>query len=168
MAIDIKESLTTKAGPLPLWGWGLAIGGGYLGYKFLTGGSKSTASTSTGTPATTTDSSLSGDTVGIIDQLQTDYAGLSGTVGNLSDANALLTQLNTARASLSAAMLAREADQRAIADAKVRYQDKKISKATYTAYVNKHNANIKANNAKITSLNALIASIVSKLAALGA
>ena len=38
MAVDIKGSLTHKLGPLPAWGWGVALGGGYVAWRFITGG----------------------------------------------------------------------------------------------------------------------------------
>ena len=34
---NLKAMLTKKLGPLPAWGWGLVIGGGYLGYRVLSG-----------------------------------------------------------------------------------------------------------------------------------
>lgn len=36
---DVKEALTRPIGPLPAWGWGVAIGGGFLAYHFLKTGS---------------------------------------------------------------------------------------------------------------------------------
>lgn len=38
MAIDAGGMLTRKLGPLPAWGWGVAVGGAYLGVKMLRGG----------------------------------------------------------------------------------------------------------------------------------
>lgn len=38
MAIDAGSMLTRKLGPLPAWGWGVAVGGAYLAVKFLRGG----------------------------------------------------------------------------------------------------------------------------------
>ena len=35
--MNLKGMLTKKLGPLPAWGWGLVIGGGYLGYRVLSG-----------------------------------------------------------------------------------------------------------------------------------
>lgn len=34
-----------KLGPLPLWGWAIALGGGFIGYRLLTGRSASTTET---------------------------------------------------------------------------------------------------------------------------
>lgn len=38
MAVDVKEALTRKLGPLPAWGWGVALGGGILAFRFIRGG----------------------------------------------------------------------------------------------------------------------------------
>ncbi len=37
--MDLREALTRKIGPLPAWGWGVAIGGGLLAIKLVRGGS---------------------------------------------------------------------------------------------------------------------------------
>ena len=34
MPVDIKESLTQKVGPLPAYGWGVILGGGYVFYRY--------------------------------------------------------------------------------------------------------------------------------------
>lgn len=34
---DLKAMMTKKLGPLPAWGWGVVVGGGYLGYRLLSG-----------------------------------------------------------------------------------------------------------------------------------
>jgi len=39
MAVDLKAGLTRKIGPLPAWGWAVAIGGGLLVWRFARGGS---------------------------------------------------------------------------------------------------------------------------------
>jgi hypothetical protein len=38
MAVDLKAGLAKKIGPLPAWGWAVAIGGGLLVWKFAKGG----------------------------------------------------------------------------------------------------------------------------------
>lgn len=38
MAIDVKAALSRKIGPLPAWGWGVAIGGGLLVWRMIRGG----------------------------------------------------------------------------------------------------------------------------------
>lgn len=35
---DVSEALTRKIGPLPAWGWGVAVGGAALGVKMVRGG----------------------------------------------------------------------------------------------------------------------------------
>lgn len=50
---NIGETLTRKIGPLPAWGWGVAIGGSLLAVKMLRGGtSRETLIVPTGGPAT--------------------------------------------------------------------------------------------------------------------
>jgi hypothetical protein len=41
MAVDMGEALGRKIGPLPAWGWGVAVGGGFLVWRFISGGSTS-------------------------------------------------------------------------------------------------------------------------------
>lgn len=36
--MDVKAAATRKIGPLPAWGWGVAIGGALLAFRFLRGG----------------------------------------------------------------------------------------------------------------------------------
>lgn len=48
MAVDLKAALTKKLGPLPAWGWGLVLGGGYLGYRVLSGKGLSVSGSSSG------------------------------------------------------------------------------------------------------------------------
>jgi hypothetical protein len=38
MALDLKGAATRKIGPLPAWGWGIALGGGFLLYRAISGG----------------------------------------------------------------------------------------------------------------------------------
>lgn len=35
----VTEAVTRKLGPLPVWGWAAVIGGGFLAFRFLSGGS---------------------------------------------------------------------------------------------------------------------------------
>jgi hypothetical protein len=41
MAVDIGQALGRKIGPLPAWGWGVALGGGILVWRFVSGGAPS-------------------------------------------------------------------------------------------------------------------------------
>jgi len=44
--MNIGETLTRKLGPLPTWGWGVALGGGFLVWNFIRGGEPSSDSES--------------------------------------------------------------------------------------------------------------------------
>jgi hypothetical protein len=57
---DIKGALTRPLGPLPAWGWGVVIGGGYLLYRFLKTGSAFGGSSSSGSTTGTLESSIPG------------------------------------------------------------------------------------------------------------
>ncbi len=119
--IDAKEALTRKLGPLPAWGWGVAIGGAILAVRVIRPSSKSTASTGTtgigagvgsgpvigdGGDATPTDPfSGSNSLVGQLQEQvkeqsdtlagqQDALAGLSGTIGTLTNFQALQTELS--------------------------------------------------------------------------
>ena len=35
--VDVKEALTRKIGPLPAWGWAVAIGGSVIAYRVISG-----------------------------------------------------------------------------------------------------------------------------------
>jgi len=52
--VDIGGAVTRKIGPLPAWGWGVAIGGAILAVRFLRGGGQDSAAPvliPTGAPA---------------------------------------------------------------------------------------------------------------------
>ena len=110
-AVDPKEALTRKLGPLPAWGWGVAIGGAILVAKLLRGGGSSTPNAGytpttsgggglvgTGGDATPTDE-FSGANSLVEQLLSTSEAqgglisGLTDTVKTLSDFQALQTKL---------------------------------------------------------------------------
>jgi hypothetical protein len=62
---DIKGALTRPLGPLPAWGWGVVIGGGFLLYRFLRTGSAFGGSSSSGSASDgTLESSIPGSTYG--------------------------------------------------------------------------------------------------------
>jgi hypothetical protein len=58
MATDIKESLTQKVGPLPAYGWGLILGGGYVGYRYWK--AKQAAAASAASPTSVVDTQGTG------------------------------------------------------------------------------------------------------------
>lgn len=43
--VDVQGALTRKIGPLPAWGWGVAVGGGLLAVKMARGGGSGTQKT---------------------------------------------------------------------------------------------------------------------------
>ena len=73
---DIKETLTAPLGPLPRYAWVLVIVGGYFGYKFLSGRSSSSSSTT----ATTV-----GASAGAVAPSSSDYAALTSQVSTLGN-----------------------------------------------------------------------------------
>lgn len=120
MPVDAKEALTRKLGPLPAWGWGVAIGGAILVAKLVKGGSSSTATPNagytptvaggggmvgTGGDATPTDVFSGANS--LVEQLQEQVSGqetslenqqglisgLTDTVHTLTDFQALQTKL---------------------------------------------------------------------------
>lgn len=62
----VTEALTRPIGPLAAWQWGLVIGGGYLAYRFLKGGSSPSFSSGGGTVvgSTTGDNNSAGTDTG--------------------------------------------------------------------------------------------------------
>lgn len=73
---DIKEAVTRPIGPLPAFAWVLVIVGGYFGYKFLSGRSGSSSSTTAATVGTS---------VGSVAPSSSDYAALTAGVSTLGN-----------------------------------------------------------------------------------
>lgn len=118
-AVDPKEALTRKLGPLPAWGWGVAIGGAILVAKLIRGGGSSSTPNAgytptvsggggmvgTGGDATPTDVFSGANS--LVEQLQEQVSdlsntseaqgglisGLTDTVKTLTDFQALQTKL---------------------------------------------------------------------------
>jgi hypothetical protein len=59
----VGDTVTRKAGPLPLWGWAIAVGGAVLAYRLVRGGG-STPMVVTPGPSTGDGSPTAGDTAG--------------------------------------------------------------------------------------------------------
>jgi hypothetical protein len=81
MAVDVKGALTHKFGPLPAWGWGVALGGGILVWRYVRGGASSgqqAASSGTPTFVNPEPSQLANQQSGFID-------ALSAQLGTISD-----------------------------------------------------------------------------------
>lgn len=111
MPVDAKEALTRKLGPLPAWGWGVAIGGAILVVKLVRGGGSSDAGSSptvvggggvvgTGGDATPTDEYSGSESVieNLLSESQAQgdlISGLKDTVTTLTDFKALQQQLTT-------------------------------------------------------------------------
>jgi len=132
---DWKAALTKKIGPLPAWGWGAVVGGGYLGYRMLSGKGIS----------------LSGATSAATDAASDNGTGVSGTgsVGpgdgggvapTPADGNALLAAL-TAEVTRGDKAVAGESKSNILSA-------KRKAQATYWAKVAKKLKAAAASNAK--------------------
>lgn len=78
---DIKAALTKKIGPLPAWGWAVAIGGGYLVFRAVRGGGGGGSSSvigggDTSTPTGSTIPGFSGTSSGDVGTVP-----IPGTIG---------------------------------------------------------------------------------------
>jgi|ERR1035437_2820251 hypothetical protein len=73
---DIKETVTKPIGPLPAFAWVIVIVGGYFGYKFLSGRSSSTTSTTAATV---------GASAGSVAPSSSDYGALTSQVSTLGN-----------------------------------------------------------------------------------
>lgn len=117
--VDPKEALTRKLGPLPAWGWGVAIGGAILVAKLLRGGSSASTPNAGYTPTTSggggmvgtggdaTPTDVFSGSNSLVEQLQEQVSdlsssteaqgglisGLTDTVKTLTDFQALQTKL---------------------------------------------------------------------------
>jgi hypothetical protein len=177
---DATEQVTRKVGPLPLWGWALAVAGAVIGYRILSGrpalggSSGSSGGTSinpSGEGFTAVDNSaidtLTATVDAFIEGQASETAGLSERIESLGSANTLLQQLSDAINRRASALSTKDRNQRALADLTIKYKDKKISKAQYTKKSAEYNKIITEQTTIINSLNSLIADIKYKLANLG-
>lgn len=110
---DIQAAATRKLGPLPAWGWGVAVGGAVIAFRIVRGkpatGSSQPSPTATvvggggmigtGPDATPTDSFSGANS--LVEQLQSELGtqsglidALQGTVKTLTDYQALQTKLS--------------------------------------------------------------------------
>lgn len=94
-----KGALTRKIGPLPAWGWGVAIGGALLGVKLLRGGGDSTQRTvievPTGAP-TYAPEDFASDLGSRVSELgETINDALSDVQDDIGDINARIDDLET-------------------------------------------------------------------------
>jgi hypothetical protein len=172
--VDVPEAVTRKIGPLPAWGWVVAISGAVIVFRLLKGGSAggsgssgiiSGAPTTVGGAGTTDLSGGAGDIIGsgpagILSQLQTDISK-SGAVQALQ---AQLINLLNNRSSL----LSKDAQLRVNLN---RYNDllrackTAACKKTNKAHVTTVSAQIKSNSSAITALNTQIAALQQQVSA---
>lgn len=178
MAVDFKESATRKIGPLPVWGWAIAVAGAVIGVRMLRGGGAS--ATSSGTPTIVGGSGLesdlsSADFQGELSDLISENANLStevetltSTVSNFSLFDSLQQQLNAAiisRTNLDK-QLAIKRDQ--IANIKNLYRTKKINKSEYQTRLAKRQGELATIKTKSSAVDTTIADLQKKIASIGA
>jgi len=192
MAVDVKEAVTRKLGPLPVWGWALAVAGAFIGWRLLSGRSAfptaaPAATTPSGTPISGDggDGGAGVDLSGIMEQIgdlteqvtatqgqvvagQEQIAGLGTALTNVTAASGLQQRLIEALNKRASALAARGTAGREKADAAILYKDKKISKANYTKRVKAANAKIAAQNTILGGLDTLIADLQRQLSQIGA
>lgn len=186
----VKEGVTRKLGPLPVWGWAVAVAGAVIGFRILSGRSAFPASTpsssSGGTPlgggsgadtptaVPTEPTDISGLTTQIEDlfagltSAQTTIAGLSTGVTNANAFNNLQQQLIDALNKRASALSTRDRNARAVADTAMQYKDKKITKSTYLANTKKYNAAIAQQNTILADLDKAIAGFQKQISGIGA
>lgn len=93
--LDIQEAATRKLGPLPVWGWAIAVAGAVVVVKIVKGNQTSGAQQSTGTIAASPipDDATTGDDGGIFDGSSSLVTALQTTVGTLGNVQALQQKL---------------------------------------------------------------------------
>lgn len=109
MAVDVKESATKKLGPLHVWGWAVVVAGAVLlakrlqpsegtkvaaGNPEIVGGGEGLPAEDGGADDTALLSRIS-SLEGLTTQYQTQIAGLSSDIGNVTLLNTLQTKLAT-------------------------------------------------------------------------
>ena len=80
---DIKESLTTKLGPLPAWAWGATLGGSYVVYRYI-------KSAQAGNATQGVDTSAVGD-VGTASDFSQGFGQTSPGLGGINGSTGILT-----------------------------------------------------------------------------
>jgi len=181
MPVDAKEALTRKLGPLPAWGWGIAVGGAILVFRLFRGKAPATGAAAptsvgggsmigTGPDATPQAGDPFSGANSLIQQLQTQLtgdestiAGLSGSIGTLTDFQTLQTKLISLLNAKSNVMSSVAYNNTALNT----YRDA-LAKCTTAACKSKYNGLIKTRQATITSQNAQVTDYNSQIAALQA
>lgn len=182
IAETAKEGIGHKIGPLPVWGWALAIAGAVIGMRVLSGRSAFAASPGTSTVPSDTgigSTGMSGatgatgapgepgatpDMSGILDSI----AGLSSGLTNATTFNGLQAKMIAAINSRASALTTREHIAGQLTDNTIRYRDKKISLATYNSQKKKLTAAYTAQTTTLNSLNTTIADLQKQMTGIGA
>ena len=180
MPVDAKEALTRKLGPLPAWGWGVAIGGAVLVARLFRGGGKATttgnAPTSIGSgavigsgpDASTQPGDIYGGPNSLIEQLQTEVGSLTekatgqeGTIAGLSTSIATLTDFQALQTKLVAYLNRRSSILQGIAVTQSNISDyrQNLAACTTAACKSKWNAQITQKQGYLTSYNAEMATL---------
>lgn len=165
---DVQEVATRKLGPLPTWGWAVAIAGAVVVAKIVRGNKGSTSSGTTtvvgGSPASSDIDGDGGSDIfsgpnSLVQQLQTDIGSLGSINGLLTKLNAAINQrssLLSTRATLQTQLNSYHDALRACKTTACKTKQKKLI-ATAT---NKQ----KANTTALGTVNALIADLQKQLA----
>jgi hypothetical protein len=137
---DFKVMLTKKLGPLPAYGWGIVIGGGYIAYRYLSGkglslsGGSSAATTATDSVG---DSSTYATGSGSVASGYGDYVGGVDLTGQSTLITSLRDQLTGTQNDLNAAKAADAKDKTALEHAINTNQHNKDRAAAWKAYAQK-------------------------------
>jgi hypothetical protein len=159
----VQEQATRKVGPLPLWGWFVAVGGAVLVYRMVRGGGTPQPIVTPG-PSTGDGEPTAGDTAG------------NGSTGNPSTTpqtaenlpppvayTGLLTQLTTKINERATTIVNIAKETTNLGNVKQDYADKRISKATYEHRIKVYTDRIAALKAQLATLNKAITDIQAKL-----
>ncbi len=165
MAIDAQEIATRKLGPLPTWGWAVAILGAVVVFRLVSGrGPSPTAQVVGGTPGETTlpagegASDIFSGPNSLVQQLQT-------SVGALGTAQQIQTKLIAAlnqRSSLLSARNALLTKLNGLND-KLRACRTTACRTTTKRQIDAVNTQLKVNQSAITTINAAIAALQKQL-----
>lgn len=182
--VDAKEALTRKLGPLPAWGWGVAIGGAILVAKLLRGGGSSTTPNAGYTPTTSGGGGLVG-TAGdatptdvfsgansLVEQLQEQVNDLTsaseaqgGLISGLTDTVQTLTDYQTLQTKLIDLLKQRDTINASIASnqtllakhqAMLKACETQTCKTNQTKYVNQYTDALAAAKAKLAPIDTQI------------
>lgn len=97
--MNIGEAATRKIGPLPAWGWGVAVGGAFLVYRFVRGGSSQpqVVAVTGSQPGGSMDNAQAGTPLGVdqLTALEGQIAGQQGQLNTITQAlSGILDKIN--------------------------------------------------------------------------